>query len=61
VEKITAYLVCTVESKKGIHTRQGRLRIHTTFYASFGLDDVEQLLKGALEREKLLDILILRD
>jgi len=59
--KVVAYLVRTIESKKGIHTCQGRFRIHTTFYASFGLDDVEQFLKGALEREELLDVLILCD
>jgi hypothetical protein len=58
---ITTYLVRTVESEKGIHTCQGRLRVDATFYASFGLDDVEQLLEGALERKKLLDVLILRD
>jgi len=61
VEKIIAYLIRTVESEKGIHACQCRLRIHATFYTPFGLDDVEQLLKGALEREKLLDVLILRD
>ena len=61
LEEIKAYLVRTIESEKGIHTCQGRLRIRTTFYASFGLDDVEQLLEGALEREKLLDVLILRN
>ena len=61
VEKIIAHLIRTVEPEKGVHARQCRLCIHTTFYTSFGLDDVEQLLKGALEREKLLDVLILRD
>ena len=61
VEVITAYLVRTVESEKGIHASQGRLRVDATFYAPFGLDDVEQLLEGALEREKFLDVLILRN
>ena len=61
VEKVVSHLIRTVESEKGIHARQCRLRIHTTFYTSFGLDDIKQLLKGALERKKLLDVLILRD
>lgn len=60
-EKIKACLVCTIESEKGIHACQGRLRIYTTFYSSFRLDDVEQLLESTLEREKFLDVLILRD
>ena len=60
-EKVTAHLVRTVESEKGIHACQGRLRVYTTFYASFGLDYVEKFLEGTLEREELLDILILRD
>lgn len=55
------YLIRAVESEQGIHTCQGRLRVDATFYPSFGLDNVEQLFKGALERKKLLDVLILRD
>ena len=61
VGEIAAYLICTVESEEGIHACQGGLRVDATVYASFGLDDVEQLLKGALEREELLDVLILPD
>ena len=61
IEEIAVYLVRTIESEKGIHTCQGRLGIDTTFYASFGLDNVEQPFKSTLEREKFLDVLILRD
>ena len=41
MEKITTHLVRAVESEKGIHACQGRFRIYTTFYASFGFDYVE--------------------
>lgn len=61
IDGIAAYLVRTIESEKGIHACQGRLRVDATFNASLGLDDVEQLLERTLERKKLLDVLIFCD
>lgn len=56
-----AYLVRTVESEKGIHACQGRFRVDATLHPSLGLDDMEQFLESALEREELLDVWVLRD
>ena len=60
-EHVTVYLVRTIESQKCIHACQGKLRVDAAFYASLRFDDIEQFLEGALEREKLLDILVLRN
>ena len=48
VEKITANLVRTVESERGIHACQGRFHIYTAFYASFGFDYVEWFPESTL-------------